>query len=376
MIKVCHMTSAHPSCDIRIFHKECISLAKAGYEVYLVQRGESCEKTGVHIVGVGQPSGGRISRMTTFAKRVYQAALLVDADIYHIHDPELLGYGLKLKKKGKKIIFDSHELYRLQIAAKPYLPKWCAKWISRCYVYYEDYVLKRIDGVIFPCTINGKNPFEGKCTYTALIDNTPLLQELYNIWKDQKKEKVACCYVGGIRPDRGITQDVVACNRVNIPLILAGNYSSTEYKESLYALDHQHCIDWRGCLDRVGVREVLLESSIGLVTELYCGQNNTTDNLPTKTYEYMSCALPVIISHSTYVDRVMKERNFGICVDPNDADEIASAVRYLLDHPEEARQMGENGRRAIKEEFNWGVEEKKLLTFYEKISSEMIEERK
>ena len=97
MIKVCHMTSAHGPEDVRIFHKECVSLAKAGYDVYLVERGDSYEKNGVHIVGVGQPSGGRLSRMTSFAKKVYQAALALDADIYHFHDPELLPYGLKLK---------------------------------------------------------------------------------------------------------------------------------------------------------------------------------------------------------------------------------------------------------------------------------------
>ena len=48
-------------------------------------------------------------------------------------------------------------------------------------------------------------------------------------------------------------------------------------------------------------------------------------------------------------------------------DEIADAIRYLLDHPDEARQMGENGRCAVKEEFNWGVEEKKLLSLYEEV---------
>ena len=59
--------------------------------------------------------------------------------------------------------------------------------------------------------------------------------------------------------------------------------------------------------------------------------------------------------------------DFGICVDPANVDEIADAIRYLLDHPDEARQMGENGRCAVKEEFNWGVEEKKLLSLYEEV---------
>ena len=119
MIKVCHMTSAHQPGDTRIFQKECVSLAKAGYQVFLVQRGESGENSGVRIIGVGQPSGGRLTRMTSFARKVYEAALAVDADLYHLHDPELLPYGIKLKGRGKKVIFDSHELYAVQLRQKP-----------------------------------------------------------------------------------------------------------------------------------------------------------------------------------------------------------------------------------------------------------------
>ena len=145
MIKVCHMTSAHEEEDIRIFRKECVSLAEAGYDVYLVERGESYEKNGVHIVGVGEIPAGRLKRMTQGAKKVYAAAKALDADIYHFHDPELLPYGLKLKKAGKKVIFDSHEMYTAQIREKPYLPIWCAKCIAAVYDRYEQHVLRRID---------------------------------------------------------------------------------------------------------------------------------------------------------------------------------------------------------------------------------------
>ena len=84
--------------------------------------------------------GGRLERMTSFAKKVYEAALAVDADIYHLHDPELLPYGLKLKKRGKKVIFDRHEVYVEQIREKAYLPRWIRGLIAGVYGMYQSHV--------------------------------------------------------------------------------------------------------------------------------------------------------------------------------------------------------------------------------------------
>jgi len=50
-LKVCHVTSAHNSSDVRIFEKECVPLAKEGYITYLVAPGESRDEKGVHVVG-------------------------------------------------------------------------------------------------------------------------------------------------------------------------------------------------------------------------------------------------------------------------------------------------------------------------------------
>ena len=234
MIKVCHMTSAHQPGDTRIFQKECVSLAKAGYQVFLVQRGESGENSGVRIIGVGQPSGGRLTRMTSFARKVYEAALAVDADLYHLHDPELLPYGIKLKRRGKKVIFDSHELYAVQLRQKPYLPGWCTRIIAFGYARYERYVLRRLDGAIFPCTVNGEDPFAGRCPHTALVDNSVKLEDFYERYDPEAvRNQDQICLTGSLTEARGITSAIRAAASAKCTLALAGPISPADYEAQL-----------------------------------------------------------------------------------------------------------------------------------------------
>lgn len=370
MIKVCHMTSVHGEEDVRIFHKECVSLANAGYEVYLVERGESYDKNGVHIVGVGDIPKSRRKRMTEGAKRVYQKALELDCDIYHFHDPELLPYGLKLKKHGKKVIFDSHERYTYQLRDKPYLPGWVTRPMAKAYGLYERCVLKKIDAVIFPCLKDGVHPFEGQCKRVCTVNNVPLLEELYDRYDSRiEKYERSIVYVGGLTYSRGITHLIKAAGKSNAVAYLGGDFSSEEYQKKVEALPEYPCVRYKGKLNRQEVCDLLQRCQIGMANILNVGQYNQYDNLATKVYEYMALGLPVILTHSAYNDSAMEQYQFGICVDPTNVDEIANAIRYLLDNPEEAHRMGENGRRAVEQEFNWDVEEKKLLKLYEELAS-------
>ena len=46
---------------------------------------------------------------------------------------------------------------------------------------------------------------------------------------------------------------------------------------------------------------------------------------------------------------------------------MSDAVRYIAEHPEEARAMGRNGRRWAEKKYNWASEEKKLLALYREL---------
>lgn len=50
-MKIYHLTSAHKQEDIRIFHKECASLADAGYEVYQISSGNTYDNKSIHLIG-------------------------------------------------------------------------------------------------------------------------------------------------------------------------------------------------------------------------------------------------------------------------------------------------------------------------------------
>lgn len=365
MTRVCHMTSVHQPEDIRIFTKECTTLARAGFETYLVERGNSYNKNGVHIIGVGNFSGNRFQRIYKFSKIIYEAALNINADIYQIHDPELLPYALKLKKKGKIVIFDSHEYYLDLIKTKHYLPKCLAIMLSKIYKLYEDYVCSKLDAVIFPCLKDGVHPFEGKCKRVITLNNVPILNELYNHYDSSiEKYQRSICYIGTLTEDRGITEAVKAAHLSNSIAYIAGGFGSSEYKRKIETMPESDSMKYLGKLDRNEVLYLLQRCRIGLAILHNVGQNNKYDNLPTKCYEYMALGMPQILTRAKYNEKINEKYHFGICVDPKNVEEIAEAIKFLLNNEQEANIMGINGRKAIYNEFNWEKESKKLLDLY------------
>ena len=87
-MKVCHITSVHSRYDLRILYKECISLHKAGYDVFLVVNDKRQNEIidGVKIISTGKEASNRISRMINSVNWVYREAVKIGADVYHLHD--------------------------------------------------------------------------------------------------------------------------------------------------------------------------------------------------------------------------------------------------------------------------------------------------
>ena len=363
-IIICHLTSVHKRYDTRIFIKECKSLSKY-YEVNLVVAdGKGDEiKNGINIYDVGKLDG-RLNRMFKTTRMIFKKAVELNCDIYHLHDPELIPIGLKLKKLGKKVIFDAHEDFPKQLLGKSYLNKPFLKILSKAFGVFEKYACKKLDYIV-TATPFIRDKFLKININSIDINNYPILSELSNknSWSARKNE---VCYIGNISKIRGMKEMVKAMEYTNnIRLNLGGWFSEKDIESMVKNLKGWAKVKELGFLNRDGVAKVLANSKAGLVT-LY-PIINYQDALPVKMFEYMSAGLPVIASNFSLWETIIEGNNCGICVNPLDPKEIAKAIEYIMENPVEAGKMGKNGRKTVEEKYNWTKEENKLLEIYNQL---------
>lgn len=375
MYKVCHMTSAHPRYDTRILEKECTSLAKAGFQVFLIVNDDKADEqvNGVNIVSTGMKFSSRKSRMTKGAKAVYKVAKDLDADIYHFHDPELLPYGLKLFKAGKHVIFDSHEDYFKQIKIKTYIPGLIRKPVASFYYSYESKITRKIDAVIFPAAEpDGTTIFHGRSRREVIVGNLPILCDDRSVDVMKNIGSRTICQTGVLTAARGITEMVIAGYRTKSKVILAGPIAES-YKEILMNMPEYECVDYRGMVRHDEVLDIFRESAVGFSVLSNVGQYGEATNLPTKVYEYASFGLPVIGSVTPpSLKEFLEKNNCGIAVNASNVDEIVNALDYLYNHADEAVSMGQNGKAAVERDYNWETDANKLVTLYKEILQEPV----
>lgn len=366
-IKICHLTSAHPRFDIRIYRKECVSLQKE-FDVHLIVADDKGDQliNELHIYDVGKETG-RLNRFLKTPKKILKKAISLDAAVYHLHDPDLLLIAKKLKKKGKIVIFDAHEDIPKQLLSKPYLSKWKAKIVSKLFAVYEKLITKKLDYII-TATPFIRDKFLTFHTSVIDINNFPLEGELHaekSNW-NHKKNKLA--YVGGISKIRGIEEVILSLKYVegnDEILQLVGEFSESETSRRAHLIPSFERVNELGFLTREDIKNLLAECMVGIVT--FLPVPNHIEAQPNKMFEYMSAGLPVIGSNFPLWKEIIEGNKCGICVDPTQPKEIAKAIQYIFDHPEEAEEMGKNGVAAIQRKYNWSAEEKKLISTYRSI---------
>jgi glycosyltransferase involved in cell wall biosynthesis len=167
-------------------------------------------------------------------------------------------------------------------------------------------------------------------------------------------------FTGHLRPGRGLEllPDIVK-NLKGTQLIITGR---VEDKKLLNRIDGISDIIYQGFLDHDEVLD--LEASSDVMIALY-DLNLQTQNkfvMGNKFFESMMFGKPII---SNVAQELIKETNCGIVVDYNNVEQIKEAIVTLRDNPELCKRLGDNGRKAFLEKYNWNIMEQRLYKVYD-----------
>jgi colanic acid biosynthesis glycosyl transferase WcaI len=74
--------------------------------------------------------------------------------------------------------------------------------------------------------------------------------------------------------------------------------------------------------------------------------------IPSKMLEFMSCARPVILGVDGQARAILEEAGAGIQIEPDNAEALANAIRYLAADRETACELGQCGREYVLRRFS------------------------
>jgi glycosyltransferase involved in cell wall biosynthesis len=318
----------------------------------------------VPVIGVGAPRN-RIDRATRIVWKVFRAALKERAQIYHLHDAELLWIGLLLKLAGRCVVYDVHEDTPQQIMNKFWIPWWAKRVLSTGTALMERLAAALFDGVITATPfIADRFPHDK----TAVVQNFPQLAAARDRPGARADRKYAFAYTGGLAAVQGLREIVSTAGLLPPELgeaVVAGWFDDDALEAEVRASDGWTNIRFLGRVTPSEVLEAILSAHCGIVIDHPI--SNYLDSYSTKMFEYMACGVPVVCSDFPLWVRLVADADCGVTVDPMDPEAVVKAVEALCLAPEEARRLGENGRRAIRERYNWENEFAKLDDLYRRL---------
>jgi len=357
------MTTSHFPKDDRIFHKEALFLKNQGYDVIIIaQHDDDAVIDGIRII----PLHIAKRRLDRYVINVFHAlwlAFQVRADAYHFHDPELLFAGFIMKLAGKVVIYDVHEDYQQKLLSKHFSGKRLAAGIWRI----VESTLSRFFNHVFTADSHTKQHFPPHKT-TVLANYPPL--RFTDVVRHRKEDGVfRIVYAGGIDCSRGIAKTIDALELLSdipVEFHVAGPPPDGPLMDRM----SQHSkVVYHGLLPWEEVNSLLAECDLGVVllqpvpAYLYCPGENII-----KLFEYMGVGLPVLISNFPRLKHLIESIDAGKAVEPTSPEKIATAIKELRHNPALLRRMGENGRRAVLEKYNWEHEGNKMLAVYSQLT--------
>ena len=340
--RVVHITSVHRPRDVRIFHKEVRSLHDAGADA--------------SVLALAKPER-RVRRLAA-GWRLVQEAKRRGADVFHVHDPELLPAALWLAQtSGKPVIYDAHEYLGQTTRTKRWLPRPLRLPLAIMVEHLEQAGARRLSGTV---TANEDLAarFAASGARAISVSNGPLAD---GFPEPSEPSGLTVLYVGGLGPLRGLALMKDAFPLLDVPgarLQLVGPGEPGDLPPGVNSF---------GAVDHSEVPGLLAAARIAWIPLQRHG--NYDRAVPTKLVEAMAAGRPVVVSDLPLMGSIVRRAQCGIVVAADDPVAHADALRRLLTEPNLASSMGAAGRRAFLDGLAFEVQAAKLVGLYEEILS-------
>ena len=304
-------------------------------------------------------------------------------DVLHVHDlPMVKSAIISGRRKGIPVVADLHENY--PAAMQFYLTN--ANFKGRFlngqgrWRRYEKYCLKRIEHIIVVVdeakdrVVNHCNVPEEKVT---IVSNTEDIDYFESLGTDQGlidsyKDYFVITYVGGFGTHRGLAVPIKAmpilAERIpNVKLLLVGGGGNkTELERLASDLGVSQSVEFTGWQPFDLMPSYISLSDICLVP--HHSNPHTDSTIPHKIFQYMLMKKPVVVSTCKPLARIINETQAGLVFESGNSDDLARVCLELLDAGKR-KQLGENGRRAAMEKYNWEKTGEALVEAYEQIGN-------
>lgn len=373
-MKICILQVHHPPFDKRVFHKAAKSLRANGHTVVSIGPAETPigERDGIQFVAIPVPRGLR-HRLASVV-RLVREGWRVDAEAYLAVEPESWVSALFLKAMtGRRVVFDVHEYIPTEFAK--FFPPFLRGAMTWATIRAMRLMARATDHVILTKHSLDRE-FEGLSTPRTIVLNTNHLQPpcaaIPTALRQTYGTRPSIIHQGIFGDIRGSYQLLEALKRLrvsrpDVKCILLGQYAYGDeqaYREAIHAAGLDETIDMIAEVPFEAVPPYIAVSRIGLILFQPHGMGHTL-GMPHKLFDYMREGIPVVApDFAIEIERIVRESDCGILVDVTSPEAIANAIEHLLAHPDEARRMGENGRRAVENTYNWQRDEERLLSVF------------
>lgn len=343
-----------------LIYRQAKALKSIGYEVEYVVNDDEGDiiDNDLHLSSTGYKAKGYLSRILIAPFYILKKLLSVDADIYQTCNVDQILLCLLLKLKGKKIIFHLREAHPYTILHKKgnILIK---KFIIAMIAFFMKYSLRCFDAVIV-VTYDIRDYLKKWGIDKVYVQgNYPYINKGYSLSYDEYKEREnTIIYFGSIYFNSCQMAMLDALSMISdVKYLLAGKFwNNILYQKKLEAHEKWKDIDFIDGFNIEDLPLLLQKATISNVLRDFSHDDTPNGSIGIiKIFESMEAALPIICSDVPVYRDIMKEYKCGILVDPNNPEQIKSAVQYLIINKKEAWEMGQEGRRAVLEKYSWDV---------------------